>query len=139
LTGINNLTKPLVGFDWSLLAGFFRSGDFIEEFLRFLVEILQAVFAAKFDFLAVVISHDRLAHFTELFAGDDAGGERVRLEFLGGFGGVGVGSKRRQRTGTNGTEHDHRTNGFECFHSLSLNRIDDTPSPAKTLKKTFAD
>ena len=68
--------------------------EFFQVNGRVFVEFFPAGFAANFNFLAVVFKSDWLAHLTQLFAGDDAGIEGVRLEcrfgcFLGGifFGG----------------------------------------------------
>src|SRR2546423_1667515 len=50
----------------------FRVGDFLDELLRILVEILFAGFAAKLDFFALVVEHERVAHFPQFFVRDDA-------------------------------------------------------------------
>jgi hypothetical protein len=56
--------------------------DFLHVFGRLLLEVLQAVFAAKFDFLPFVREDVGLAVLTRLLIGDDALVERVGLRFI---------------------------------------------------------
>jgi hypothetical protein len=59
---------------------------FLSELLQIpgglLVELLQTALAAEFDLLALVHEDIRLAHFPELFTGDDAGVGFVGLHFF---------------------------------------------------------
>ena len=53
--------------------------NFLHVFGRFFFEILQATFAAEFDFLSFMREHVRFPVFPEFFIGDDAFIERIRF------------------------------------------------------------
>lgn len=68
---------------------FFSFLDFLHVGVRALVELLFATLAAQFHFLAIVREDVGLAHLAaQLFAGDDAGIERISLGLRIGLTGI---------------------------------------------------
>jgi hypothetical protein len=92
---------------WSLLEFGGVCLDLVQIFLRVFEEILFAVRAAEFDFLALIDKHIGRAHFTQFITGHRAGGQGIG----DGFGRCGI-------VGMNASADQQRGGGGRCRQKL---------------------
>lgn len=91
------------------------AGDPGHVFVGIFVEVGEAIFAAKFYFLAVANKDIRFA-VLEGFVGDDAFVERVRFDLSGAGGGVGGFVGFAATEDGSATEEPEERDGLNCFH-----------------------
>ena len=94
--------------------------EFLEVGGGILVELLLAALTAQLDLLAFMRENERLPHFSEFFAGDEAGFERIGLSNCLGDGCCGGGLLLVARNGGDG---DGRERDEDYIHGVWLASI----------------